>query len=647
MQTDNSYTIRDSIDSRLIEQYLNTYFRETGVFAPTWDTRSDQDRQAIEIVGQHRAAFRHLFDCSNVWLIGSINYLSDGGFHRYDDKFALLSVTTGEISPLSSEEKSGVEKLFDLIVAQLGDEGNSSNNKRQRLLTLMRNSHQRVRHYLSNGKDPLSKTENRATTDVFRRSEQGLLFGHPFHVTSKACDGFDLQDIGNYSPEQSADYQLSYFAVSPEIVWQEKSRAQSIKLDQLAIKQAAEKLPDLDKYILHPCHPWQAKYLLQQEQVKKWQQANKLIYLGELGEVVWPTSSVRTVWLPQQKCYKKLSINVRITNFIRNNPPEQLRRALDVSKLVYRLQPELEQHFQLLAESAFQTFSCTDNELQAAAACLFRDGQSDNQQPQVVAYLLEENPFTGEIPLVDEMRQAASDREELFNSQFVVRWWQAYLKISLVPLLELFAHHGLSLEAHLQNCMIALEDGWPRVFYVRDMEGGSISRGYVSSWRGLISEDSSALYDQETAWFRLKYYALINHFSHFISALGRSGFATEQELWSMTREIIQQGSESEAYQALITDLLTAETLPAKANMLSSFDQHGEKPSWVEIPNPLKTKSNCVTASRFLITSNNVVGKNNLLANSNEMENNNLMERSNLLEGNDPLESNKAMEHSNG
>jgi hypothetical protein len=28
------------------------------------------------------------------------------------------------------------------------------------------------------------------------------------------------------------------------------------------------------------------------------------------------------------------------------------------------------------------------------------------------------------------------------------------------------------------------------------------------------------------------------------------------------------------------------TLPAKANMLSSFAQQGECPTWVDIPNPL-------------------------------------------------------------
>jgi siderophore synthetase component len=33
-------------------------------------------------------------------------------------------------------------------------------------------------------------------------------------------------------------------------------------------------------------------------------------------------------------------------------------------------------------------------------------------------------------------------------------------------------------------------------------------------------------------------------------------------------------------------LLSQPTLPAKANMLSSFQQSGERPSWVEIPNPL-------------------------------------------------------------
>ena len=56
-----------------------------------------------------------------------------------------------------------------------------------------------------------------------------------------------------------------------------------------------------------------------------------LLSLGPLGEVAWPTSSVRTVWLPAQNLFLKLSLNIRITNFIRNNPAEQVARALDAS----------------------------------------------------------------------------------------------------------------------------------------------------------------------------------------------------------------------------------------------------------------------------------------------------------------------------
>lgn len=83
-----------------------------------------------------------------------------------------------------------------------------------------------------------------------------------------------------------------------------------------------------------PTHPWQANFLLQHPSLKKHLDSQDVIYLGALGQTVWPTSSVRTVWLPQSNLFLKLSIDVRITSFIRNNPMDEMERAIDASKII-------------------------------------------------------------------------------------------------------------------------------------------------------------------------------------------------------------------------------------------------------------------------------------------------------------------------
>jgi siderophore synthetase component len=74
---------------------------------------------------------------------------------------------------------------------------------------------------------------------------------------------------------------------------------------------------------------------------------------------------------------------------------------------------------------------------------------------------------------------------------------------------------------------------------------------------------------------------LVNHIGHVIACLARTGLTTEAALWRDTADRIAATGNP-----LVRQLLAQPMLPAKANMLSSFQQRGERPSWVEIPNPL-------------------------------------------------------------
>ncbi|MCP2775185.1 IucA/IucC family C-terminal-domain containing protein, partial [Salmonella enterica] len=85
-----------------------------------------------------------------------------------------------------------------------------------------------------------------------------------------------------------------------------------------------------------------------------------------------------------------------------------------------------------------------------------------------------EEPAEGEIPLLDLLRRAAGAGAP--DEPFVRAWWSRYLDVTLLPLLRLFSDFGISLEAHLQNAMVAFRDGWPVRGYARDMEGTSVSR---------------------------------------------------------------------------------------------------------------------------------------------------------------------------
>ncbi|MCP1574981.1 siderophore synthetase component [Herbaspirillum rubrisubalbicans] len=566
------------IERRLAEQYLNTYCRETGQPDPRLATSTSPEPALAEHCRHWRETalqpFVLDFTHAGVRLAGAFSYFSPIGYHRLGS--ALWLGQQGVWRRLDD-----VATLSDLIAGALeaaasGDGAPNLAQGRLRLQALMRNSIAKVRRFHQD-----TPAEPRP---AYAQSEQGLRFGHIFHVTSKASDGFTESDLQAYAPELGASFQLHYFAVRSELLQRRSLEGKAPPIDPAALHYAEPLLREGD-YRLLPCHPWQARYLLAQPEVSHLLREGALISLGALGERAWPTSSVRTVWLPQQALFIKLALNIRITNFVRNNPDEHVRRALDASLALSCLpaQRVRQPHFCLLLETASETLRLPDPELRASFAILYRQAMNAEQAAQVhlVATLVEE-AADGSVPLQTLLLQAAGSVPP--DQAMVQRWWQRYLEVTLLPMLELFADYGVSLEAHLQNSLVGFEQGWPVCGYARDMEGTSISRQRFPLLERLDA-DSPALYSEAQAWHRFQYYVLVNHIGHVAASLARLGWCDEHSLWEQARRSLL-GCTASAL-PLVDELLQQASLPAKANLLSSFHQQGETPSWITIANPLR------------------------------------------------------------
>lgn len=563
-----------AIERRLVEQYLNTYCRETACFDPRLAPAEPGPVELHAPIEAWRAAglmpYRVSFAQTGYQLIGALSYFSPIGYHRVSP-FAWIE-RNGDWSPLTDDVKPLVDLIVDTLAATGNDPADAADNCRDRLKTLMYNSIDKVHRFHRYKPDGLRSP--------FLAAEQGLRFGHIFHVTSKASEGFSEEDMQRYAPELGASFRLHYFAVASGLIDERVLGGDCLPIDPEAACFAANLLADGD-YRLLPCHPWQADYLLGLPEIDALVKSRSLISLGPLGEVAWPTSSVRTVWLPGQSLFIKLSLDIRITNFIRNNPPEQVERALDASLALSFLPRQVREQsvFRILPELGSQTLKLSSDALRAACAIVYRQAMplEEAEHVQVLASVLEE-PADGEIPLLALLRQAAGIQAP--DEALVRSWWARYLDVTLLPLLRLFSDYGISLEAHLQNTMVAFQGGWPVRGYARDMEGASISRARFP-FLDRLKPDSPALYEEEQTWHRFQYYVLVNHMGHAIACLARTELTTEAALWRDTADNLNATGNP-----LAQTLLNQPTLPAKANMLSSFHQHGERPVWVEIPNPM-------------------------------------------------------------
>ncbi|WP_411135242.1 IucA/IucC family protein [Streptomyces sp. C10] len=542
------------------QRLLNTYLRESGT--PLGVTGDDLGRIDLPAAG---AA-----------LVVAVHHRSVFGHHAYGDQ-VWLEQPDGRRAPLDHDAlvRLLVDEVEAVAVKAFGTVPDGA-ERRRALVEQVESSVAATARYLRRPRTQAPE-DARALT---RRAEQSLLLGHPFHPTPKSTQGFG-EDLESYAPELGASFVPHWFAVDRRILLERRVAAGTWTPGPVAAAAAAVLGADHDHALL-PVHPWQVRYLLATDRVAQLVTDGLLTDLGALGPEVYPTSSVRTVCDPAFPTSFKLPLHVRITNFIRNNPVPHLGRAADASAVVAELAPEWDHPgFAALVETGFRTVdpAVVGDDLAADFSVLYRDNPftDGSYAPRVLAGLLEDRD--GDVPdLIHEVRRCAPDPDGA-DAGHVAAWLRRYLSISLVPLLEIFDRDGVSFEAHAQNSMLHTDGGWPTRFWVRDMEGTSVSRQRLRP--GVVPPDSPLLYDHDEAWMRLRYYAVTNHLGHLINVLGQYTDAGEPLLWRTARETLAaSGGEAAA------DLLQWPVLPAKANLVSYFAGRGENPLYVDAPNLL-------------------------------------------------------------
>ena len=418
--------------------------------------------------------------------------------------------------------------------------------------------------------------------------EQGLWFGHPFHPLAKSVGDFSADDVRAFAPERRARFQLSWLLAEPSQVdlFPTTPDTMADAADRLA---AASGLSPkfLSGRVLFPCHPWQAKRLANHPGLAAGFEDGSLELTGPSGDMAMPTSSVRTVWFPEQRLFVKLAMAARITNFSRVNTYDQIARSISGSKALSSVSDRVcEAGISILPElggGILRGREAGQEAHHAETGFILRDGTFDEgKQPFVVAGLLEMNLRTGRPNLETVSPQLDRSGADGFVS--------AYVDVVLLPLLHLYETTGIALEAHAQNSLVTFRDGRPTRLHVRDLEGIAVHREtYEACGRSDTGQrfGPSLFYERNVVWRRLLYYVVVNHFAHVLATVSKLSGTDEAHLWAIARGRLEQSS---APRSAAKALLSADRLPAKANLLSCLADRGETPDYVMIPNPLSPAS---------------------------------------------------------
>ncbi|MBV9026311.1 MAG: iron transporter [Streptomycetaceae bacterium] len=431
-----------------------------------------------------------------------------------------------------------------------------------------------------------SSPPDRPPLDHYLESEQSLLFGHRFHPAPKARSG-DHDTWAAYAPEALTAFPLRHLAVrAPLIAGETAAPGADAVLDRLR--------PVPDGYRLLPAHPWQYELLREHPLLTAAIARGDVLDLGTGGAPFTPTASVRT--LHGDEAFLKFSLNVRITNCLRKNASYELAGAVALTRLLAPVLDELTARFPgsaMLREPAYRSLAVPgpdgrpDTSLLEGFGVIVRDPLDSVLHPGLTPLLAA--AVADEYP-ISPAHISRLLAEGSYGPQAALDWWAAYLRLLLPPVLDAYTRHGVVLEPHLQNVLIAVDDhGMPRQVLFRDLEGTKLLAERHSRTLATLPADvaSPIAYDAQRGWDRVVYCLLVNNAAEMLAALADLHPHLEPALWAEVRYVLGEFGNEYGYSPRLRALLAGAPLPAKANLLTRWERRADREAgYVRLPSPL-------------------------------------------------------------
>ncbi|TWV40019.1 iron transporter [Streptomyces misionensis] len=456
--------------------------------------------------------------------------------------------------------------------------------------------------------------------DLFLSAEQALLLGHPLHPTPKSREGLTEGEAALYSPESRGAFPLHWLAVAPallatESAWTERGRP--VPADRLTRHLAGTALPLPAGHTALPLHPWQAREVRHRPAVAALLDAGLLRDLGPHGPVWHPTSSVRTVHRPGAPAMLKLSLALRITNSRRENLRKELRRGVEVHRLLRtglsRQWAAVHPGFDIVRDPAWLAVDDPDGRPVPGLDVVIRHNPfTPAEDAGCLAGLVSPRPLAGPDPgdAAAGHPPAMRSRLSLLVARLAARtgrppaavaaeWFLRYLEEAVRPVFWLDAEAGVALEAHQQNTLVLLDgDGWPAGGRYRDNQGyyfRESRRAELAARLPGIGAHSDTFVADEVADERFAYYLAVNNVLGLIGAFGSQHLADERLLLAAFRRFLAGLATGPAAlrTPLAARLLDSPTLRCKANLLTRL--HGMD----ELVGPVDTQSVYVTIANPL------------------------------------------------
>lgn len=423
--------------------------------------------------------------------------------------------------------------------------------------------------------------------DALLDAEQGMLWGHALHPTPKSREGLPVATVLQASPEARTSIALYWFRIDSRLL---RSYGRDVRATLMRVAGNEQ---------LYPCHPWEAERLLAQPLMQRAIEQGWIEPVGSIGQALYPTSSVRTMYHPDLDYFLKLSIHVRLTNCVRKNAWYELESAVVLTELLAPSWQDVRSKapgFDVMPEPAATTLDFSPlsddadalREMTESFGMLYRENlpilQRMHYQPQVAGAL-----FTTDRHGESVCRQRVQSLSGHY-ARNAEHWFEAYASLLLDGVWLAFFQHGIILEPHLQNTVIGFERGMPARVWVRDLEGTKLVDSFWPQEQlGELSQRARASvhYSAALGWKRVAYCALVNNLAEAIFHLAGNDGALEQRLWQSIADIAERWQQRHGYQALLQGLIQGDALPSKNNLRTRLFKRADRDSdYTALPSPI-------------------------------------------------------------
>lgn len=582
-----------------IQSFLNCYLRETG--SGEWITEDKRIEDIFYHSFQRDTCSTYLccrLSAQNITLYGEVIYKSPTDRHLFGEQFYY------QMGDSNSVMKADYVTVITFLIKEMSINYGEGTNPAELMLRVIR-SCQNIEEFTKERKEDTSALYGFHTS--FIEAEQSLLFGHLTHPTPKSRQGILEWKSAMYSPELKGECQLHYFRAHKSIV-NEKSLLldsttvilkEELRNDEMVSEEFISKYCNEDEYSLLPIHPLQAEWLLHQPYVQDWIEQGVLEYIGPTGKCYMATSSLRTLYHPDAKYMLKFSFPVKVTNSMRINKLKELESGLEGKAMLNTAIGEVLEKFpgfDFICDPAFITLNYGTQESGFEVIIRENPFYSEHANDATLIAGLVQDAIPGERTRLSNIIHRLADLESRSCEEVSLEWFRRYMNISLKPMVWMYLQYGVALEAHQQNSVVQLKDGYPVKYYFRDNQGfyfcNSMKEMLNNELAG-IGERTGNLYDDYIVDERFRYYLIFNHMFGLINGFGTAGLIREEILLTELRTVLESFLPyNREPSTFLRELLEEDRLACKANLLTRFfdvDELSnplEQAIYVQVQNPL-------------------------------------------------------------